>query len=54
MRVNYNMEKQRNIRDYLDLSKYTGMEVEHGNNTDNRAPMNSASNLGHFNPHSSI
>ena len=33
MRVAFNFEKQRKVREYVDLSKYTGMEVEHANNT---------------------
>ena len=50
MRVQYNFEQKRGVRDYTDLSKYTGMEVEHGNNTANMFTHNSASNLGHFDP----
>ena len=52
MRVQYNFEKNRTWRDYVDLSKYTGMEVEHGLNTANMHGMSSASNLGHFDPNS--
>ena len=54
MRVQYNFEKKRTIRDFVDVSKYTGMEVEHGNNTANLHHMNNASNLGHFDPNSTL
>ena len=50
MRVQYNFEKNKTWRDYIDLSKYTGMEIEHGGNTANIHPMNGNSNLGHFDP----
>ena len=54
MRVAYNFEKNRPLKDYLDISKYTGMEIEHGNNTGNLHPMNGAANLGHFDPTSNL
>ena len=48
MRVQYNFSKKEDWRNVVDISNYTGMEVEHGLNTDNRHSMSSASNLGHF------
>ena len=33
MRVQYNFAKNETWRDYVDISNYTGMEVEHGHNT---------------------
>ena len=33
MRVQYNFAKKTTWRDQIDISKYTGMEVEHGLNT---------------------
>ena len=50
MRVQYNFAKDTTWRDHIDISKYTGMEVEHGLNTANLAPENAYSNLGHFDP----
>ncbi len=50
MRVQYNFAKNKTFRDFVDISKYTGMEVEHGLNTGNLYPMSNASNLGHFDP----
>ena len=50
MRVQYNFAKQKTWRDYVDISAYTGMEVEHGGNTGNLHPMSNGRNLGHFNP----
>ena len=50
MRVQKNFEMKKSIHDYVDISKYTGMEIEHGQNTAYIHPMNQASNLGHFNP----
>jgi len=38
MRVQYNFAKNKTFRDYVDISKYTGMEVEHGLNTANLYP----------------
>ncbi len=54
MRVQYNFEKSRTYKDFVDVSKYTGMEVEHGQNTAHLHPMNNASNLGHFDPNSNL
>ena len=54
MRVAYNMERNKTTRDFVDYSKYTGMEVEHGLNTANLHPMNSHSNVGHFDPNSNL
>ena len=54
MRVQYNFAMKKNIRDYIDVSQYTGMEVEHGSNTSNLYQVGSGSNLGHFNPNSPI
>ena len=53
MRVQYNFAMKTTWRDYIDVSKYTGMEVEHGLNTANLHPLSSASNIGHFDPTSS-
>ena len=53
MRVQYNFEKKKDYRDFVDISKYTGMEVEHGHNTGAQHYMNSNSTLGHFNPNNS-
>ena len=50
MRVEYNFAKSTTVRDHVDISKYTGMEVEHGLNTANLHEMSKGSNLGHFNP----
>ena len=50
MRVQYNLLKSKGYRDFVDVSTYTGMEVEHGHDTAHKIPMNSASNLGHFDP----
>ena len=50
MRVQYNFGKKQTWRDYVDVSKYTGMEVEHGSNTANIYAMGNSSNLGHFDP----
>ena len=33
MRVEYNFSKNKTWRDYVDLSRYSGMEIEHGLNT---------------------
>ena len=52
MRVQYNFAKKEDWREVVDISNYTGMEVEHGLNTDNRHTMSTASNLGHFDPNS--
>ena len=54
MRVQYNFEKSKDWRDYVDVSKYTGMEVEHGLNTANIHGMGSNSNIGHFDPNSEL
>uniref|UniRef100_A0A7S3CMK0 Mitochondrial import inner membrane translocase subunit n=1 Tax=Strombidium rassoulzadegani TaxID=1082188 RepID=A0A7S3CMK0_9SPIT len=51
MRVQYNFAKDKSWKDYIDLSRYTGMEVEHGLNTNHLYEMNNAANLGHFDPH---
>ena len=50
MRVQYNFTKKKTYKDYVDVSRYTGMEVEHGGNTANLVSSNLASNLGHFDP----
>ena len=50
MRVQFNYAKNTTWRDHIDVSKYTGMEVEHGLNTANLYPMSNGSNLGHFDP----
>ena len=50
MRVQYNFAKKETWRDVVDISNYTGMEVEHGLNTGNLHSMSEASNLGHFDP----
>ena len=50
MRVNFNFARSTTIRDHVDLSKYTGMEVEHGKNTNNMYNSTNAGNLGHFDP----
>ena len=52
MRVQYNFAKKTTWRDQIDISKYTGMEVEHGLNTADMYQMGSAANLGHHNPNS--
>merc|ERR1712046_95330 len=52
MRVQYNFAKKETWRDVVDLSNYTGMEVEHGLNTGGIHGMSEASNLGHFDPNS--
>ena len=50
MRVQYNFAKNKSWRDFVDVSKFTGMEVEHGLNTAGLHPENAQSNLGHFDP----
>ena len=50
MRVKYNYGINESIRDHIDLSKYTGMEVEHGHNTADLYLQSNAGNLGHFDP----
>ena len=52
MRVMYNFERERGVRDFVDLSSFTGMEVEHAHNTAGMAPMDNRANLGHFDPNS--
>ena len=51
-RIQYNFEKNRQIRDFVDLNKYTSMELEHGMHTANIIPMSQYANLGHFDPNS--
>ena len=51
MRVQFNFAKSSKVRDHVDVSRYTGMEIEHGINTNNMWQMSNASNLGHFDPH---
>ena len=53
MRVQYNYAKKQTWRDYIDLSNYTGMEMEHGHNTGDLYSQSSGATLGHFNPHGS-
>ena len=50
MRVQYNFAKKETWREHVDVSNYTGMEIEHGSNTGNLISMNKNSNLGHFDP----
>jgi len=50
MRVQYNMSKKASWKNHIDISKYTGMEVEHGLNTADSYAMGSAANLGHYDP----
>ena len=50
MRVEYNFAKKTTWRDHIDVSRYTGMEVEHGLNTGDKYAMGSAANLGHYDP----
>ena len=52
MRVEYNFAKKTTWRDHIEISKYTGMEVEHGLNTADSYAMGSAANLGHYDPDS--
>ena len=52
MRVQYNFAKKTTWRDHIDVSKYTGMEVEHGLNTGDAYPMGPQANLGHYDPSS--
>tara|TARA_B110000503_G_C6817275_1_gene277453 strand:- start:50 stop:214 length:165 start_codon:yes stop_codon:yes gene_type:complete len=54
MRVQYNFAKNKTYKDYIDLSSYTGMEVEHGGNTDNIIPMGAGANIGKFDPNSKL
>ena len=53
MRVQYNFAKKQTWRDYVDVSNYTGMEMEHSHNTGDKYAMSGAATLGHFNPHGS-
>ena len=50
MRVQYNFAKKETWRDVVDLSNYTGMEIEHSGNTGNLIAQSSFSNLGHYDP----
>ena len=52
MRVQYNFERSKQLHDYIDLSTYAGVELEHGHNTANKLDMSNHSNLGHFDPNS--
>ena len=42
--------KKQTWRDYVEVSKYTSMEVEQSSNTANTYAMGNSSNLGHFDP----
>ena len=50
MRVQYNFARKQTWRDYIDLSEYAGMEVEHSHNTANSYFQSQQAELGHFNP----
>ena len=50
--VQYNFALKEDWHDIIDISNYTGMEVEHGLNTAGGHSMSHASNLGHFDPNS--
>ena len=52
MRVQYNFARKQTWRDYVDLSNYTGMEVEHGHNTADMYEQSGNALLGKFNPNS--
>ena len=52
MRVQYHMERSKTLHDYIDLSEYAGVELEHGHNTAGKLDMSNHSNLGHFDPNS--
>ena len=54
MRVQYNFARNKTYRDYIDLSSYTGMEVEHGGNTADIIPMGPGANIGKFNPNQKL
>ena len=36
MRAAYHYEKNKDYRAFVDLSKYTGMEIEHGHDTESK------------------
>ena len=46
MRVQYHMERSKTLHDYIDLSEYAGVELEHGHNTAGKLDMSNHSNLG--------
>ena len=51
MRVQYNFAKKQTWRDYVDLSNYAGMEVEHSHNTADLYEMSQSATPGKFSPH---
>ena len=50
MRVQYNFAKNETYRDHVDVSNFTGMEIEHGGNTGDMFQLSKHGNLGHFDP----
>ena len=40
MRIQHHLEKKRDYRSYIDISKYTEMEVEHGHDTASEIEIN--------------
>ena len=54
MRVQYNFARNKTYRYYIDLSSYTGIEVEHGGNTADIIPMGPGANIGKFNPNQKL
>jgi uncharacterized protein (UPF0332 family) len=39
MRMSHHLEKKRDHRSYIDVSRYTEMEIEHGHDTENVISM---------------
>jgi hypothetical protein len=39
MRMSHHLEKKRDYRSYIDVSRYTEMEIEHGHDTENVIDM---------------
>ena len=50
MRTQFNFAMKKDYRDYIDISKYTEMEIEHGLDTENMLDKNGSTIMGHFSP----
>ena len=45
MGVAVRMEAKKNFRSYVDISKYTEMEIEHGHDTANQLPVHGGNHV---------
>ena len=45
MAVQSRVAQRRNFRHYVDISKYTGMEVEHSHDTESQIPTSTGSHI---------